>query len=122
MVRSRDQLGWLGCDVATVVSRAARCAANQPTTVLLRIQQPSNLLYDGVVVLRSTGVSCVSHYAVVSPQVGAVVCYALPENKKLRVWFGGPRRRQLGGHSCFLTSNAVMYACGRWLNDRGCLH
>ena len=67
--RARDQLGWLGCDVATVVSRAARCAANQPTTVLLRIQQPSNLLYDGVVVLRSTGVSCVSHYAVVSPQV-----------------------------------------------------
>jgi hypothetical protein len=74
MVRSRDQLGWLGCDVATVVSRAARCAANQPTTVLLRIQQPSNLLYDGVVVLRSTGVSCVSHYAVVSPQVSGCTC------------------------------------------------
>ena len=31
-------------------------------------------------------------------------------------------RSTLGGHSCFLTCNAVMYACGRWLNDRGCVH
>ena len=50
----------------------ARVVTNQPTTVLLGIYQTSNVLHDGVIVLRCTGFSCVAHHVVANPHVGAL--------------------------------------------------